>query len=127
LVVVNNALMRSGFNEKTVLSGSCCFLNMFQYINFKVEHQFVGDTKVALYGIGSMRDERLNRMWQGKKVRFLKPDENKNAGRRNDSEDESEEDPEDEDENSGWCNIYYSTFIKIEMQAKDPKIACTTV
>jgi double-strand break repair protein MRE11 len=28
-----------------------------------------GDTRVALYGMGSMRDERLNRMWQGKKVR----------------------------------------------------------
>ena len=27
-----------------------------------------GDTRVALYGMGSMRDERLNRMWQGKKV-----------------------------------------------------------
>jgi double-strand break repair protein MRE11 len=27
-----------------------------------------GSTRVALYGMGSMRDERLNRMWQGKKV-----------------------------------------------------------
>jgi double-strand break repair protein MRE11 len=34
-----------------------------------------GDTKIALYGMGSMRDERLNRMWRGKKVRFLKPEE----------------------------------------------------
>lgn len=33
-----------------------------------------GDTKVALYGMGSMRDERLNRMWQGKKVKFLRPE-----------------------------------------------------
>ena len=32
-------------------------------------------TKVALYGMGSMRDERLNRMWRGKKVRFLRPEE----------------------------------------------------
>ncbi|CAM9386970.1 unnamed protein product, partial [Ectocarpus sp. 12 AP-2014] len=32
-----------------------------------------GLTKVALYGMGSMRDERLNRMWQQKKVRFLRP------------------------------------------------------
>ena len=30
-----------------------------------------GDTRVALYGMGSMRDERLNRMWQGKKVCVL--------------------------------------------------------
>jgi double-strand break repair protein MRE11 len=50
-----------------------------------------GDTKVALYGMGSMRDERLNRMWQGKKVRFLKPEV-------------EEEDGEDDD--SGWFNIF---------------------
>lgn len=35
-----------------------------------------GDTKIALYGMGSMRDERLNRMWRGKKVRFLRPRDN---------------------------------------------------
>jgi len=34
-----------------------------------------GGTKVALYGMGSMRDERLNRMWRGKKVRFLRPEQ----------------------------------------------------
>jgi double-strand break repair protein MRE11 len=34
-----------------------------------------GDTKIALYGLGSMRDERLNRMWSGQKVKFLQPDE----------------------------------------------------
>jgi double-strand break repair protein MRE11 len=33
-----------------------------------------GSTKVALYGLGSLRDERLNRMWQQQKVRFLRPD-----------------------------------------------------
>lgn len=27
-----------------------------------------GLTKLALYGMGSMRDERLNRMWQQKKA-----------------------------------------------------------
>ena len=32
-----------------------------------------GNTRVALYGLGNMRDERLNRMWQQKKVRFLRP------------------------------------------------------
>ena len=31
------------------------------------------DTRVALYGMGSMRDERLNRMWSKKKVKFLRP------------------------------------------------------
>jgi len=33
-----------------------------------------GTTKVALYGLGNLRDERLNRMWQSKKVRFLRPE-----------------------------------------------------
>jgi double-strand break repair protein MRE11 len=32
-----------------------------------------GETNLALYGLGHMRDERLNRMWQSKKVRFLRP------------------------------------------------------
>ncbi len=31
-------------------------------------------TRVALYGMGSLRDERLNRMWSKKKVRFLRPE-----------------------------------------------------
>ena len=34
-----------------------------------------GSSRVALYGMGSLRDERLNRMWHGKKVRFLRPDD----------------------------------------------------
>jgi double-strand break repair protein MRE11 len=34
-----------------------------------------GETQVALYGMGSLRDERLNRMWQSKKVRFQRPGE----------------------------------------------------
>jgi double-strand break repair protein MRE11 len=33
-----------------------------------------GGTKLALYGLGSMRDERLNRMWTSQKVRFLRPE-----------------------------------------------------
>ena len=32
-----------------------------------------GNTRIALYGLGNMRDERLNRLWQQKKVRFLRP------------------------------------------------------
>ena len=35
-----------------------------------------GITKIALYGLGSLRDERLNRMWEKKKVRFLRPENN---------------------------------------------------
>ena len=49
-----------------------------------------GDTKVALYGMGSMRDERLNRMWQGKKVKFLRPEHGST----------------DEDEQKEWFNIF---------------------
>jgi double-strand break repair protein MRE11 len=30
-------------------------------------------TNIALYGLGAMRDERLNRMWMQKKVRFSQP------------------------------------------------------
>ncbi|KAJ1445572.1 Metallo-dependent phosphatase-like protein [Pelagophyceae sp. CCMP2097] len=33
-----------------------------------------GGTHVAIYGLGNMRDERLNRMWQQKKVKFLRPE-----------------------------------------------------
>jgi double-strand break repair protein MRE11 len=30
-------------------------------------------TKLALYGLGAIRDERLSRMWRNKKVRFIRP------------------------------------------------------
>ncbi len=32
-----------------------------------------GQTQVALYGLGSMRDERLNRMWRGGHLTFSRP------------------------------------------------------
>jgi double-strand break repair protein MRE11 len=50
------------------------------------------NTKVALYGMGSMRDERLNRMWSKKKVKFLKP----------------ADEPEDDNDKEGkeWFNIF---------------------
>ncbi|KAL7512292.1 hypothetical protein ACHAXN_012756 [Cyclotella atomus] len=56
-----------------------------------------GHTKVALYGMGSMRDERLNRMWQSKSVRFLKPD---------DETVDRGDDEEEEGERSNWFNIF---------------------
>jgi len=34
-----------------------------------------GTTNLALYGLGNIRDERLNRMWTKKKVKFLRPSE----------------------------------------------------
>jgi double-strand break repair protein MRE11 len=57
-----------------------------------------GTTKVALYGLGNMRDERLNRMWQGKKVRFLRPEGAEQS--KGDSDDDEEE------EESGFFNIF---------------------
>ncbi len=75
-----------------------------------------GETKVALYGMGSMRDERLNRMWQGKKVRFLKPEREKGGGNGDgdgsDSDDNDDDDDngngdfDDEQEDSEWFNIF---------------------
>jgi double-strand break repair protein MRE11 len=38
-----------------------------------------GITHLALYGMGSMRDERLNRMWQSQKVQFARPAESTTA------------------------------------------------
>jgi double-strand break repair protein MRE11 len=32
-----------------------------------------GDTYIALYGLGAVRDERLNRMWNLRKVKFVRP------------------------------------------------------
>ena len=42
--------------------------------------------------LGSMRDERLNRMWNGRKVRFLRPTE--------------EEDDDENEESTGFFNIF---------------------
>lgn len=49
-----------------------------------------GGTKVAIYGLGAMREARLNRMWASKKVQFLRP----------------EEDEEDHEDDSGFLNIF---------------------
>jgi double-strand break repair protein MRE11 len=45
-------------------------------------------TKLALYGLGAIRDERLNRMWRQKKVKFVRPREN-----------------DDDDVDNKWFNI----------------------
>ena len=62
-----------------------------------------GETKLALYGMGSMRDERLNRMWQGKKVRFLKPIEEKDTNGSRYNNDDNDDESDDENE---WFNIF---------------------
>ena len=53
-----------------------------------------GTTQVALYGLGSMRDERLNRMWRGGHLTFSRPAETAAA-----NNDENSENP-------SWFNIF---------------------
>lgn len=67
-----------------------------------------GETKVALYGMGSMRDERLNRMWQGKKVRFLRPEEDTTGNRQRRNDEAAEDDDEENGASnlSSWFNIF---------------------
>lgn len=56
-----------------------------------------GNTKVALYGLGSLRDERLNRMWERQKVRFCRPADDD----RNENHDDN-----DDEEDEGFFNIF---------------------
>jgi double-strand break repair protein MRE11 len=60
-----------------------------------------GTTNVALYGLGSMRDERLNRMWREGKVGFLRPqeDKKKKGGRSRSRRKRSSNDDNDSDDN----------------------------
>jgi double-strand break repair protein MRE11 len=59
-----------------------------------------GDTKVALFGLGSMRDERLNRMWNEKNVKFMRPQVSQNRQGFASDEDETEK------ETGQWFNIF---------------------
>ncbi len=66
-------------------------------------------TKVAIYGMGNMRDERLNRMWQGNKVRFMKPDNKgtgNGSGHQDNDNDENNSSEEEDDEENEWFNIF---------------------
>lgn len=54
-----------------------------------------GATKVALYGLSNMRDERLNRMWRGEKLSFTQPKQPSGGG---DGEEQS-------GGGGGWFNI----------------------
>ena len=38
-----------------------------------------GETNVAIYGLGNMRDERLSRAWTKEKLRFVRPPEEENV------------------------------------------------
>ena len=54
-----------------------------------------GTSSVALYGLGSLRDERLNRMWQNNKVRFIRPNPSQSS-----NDEASVEDADD------WFNLF---------------------
>jgi len=58
---------------------------------------------VALYGMGAMREERLHRMFQNKKVRFLRPQEDNDD---DDSDKSGGENDDGEEETSGFFNIF---------------------
>jgi double-strand break repair protein MRE11 len=62
-----------------------------------------GKTKLALYGLGSMREERLNRLWNKGMVQFLRTDDDDveeeaddNAHEEDDEDDDAEEDSKKE-------------------------------
>jgi double-strand break repair protein MRE11 len=57
-----------------------------------------GTTQVALYGLGSMRDERLNRMWRGEHLTFSRPAEDPNVTNNNGGD--------DDDPTQQWFNIF---------------------
>lgn len=40
-----------------------------------------GETYVAIYALGAIRDERLNRMWQLKNIRFIRPSAQYDGGK----------------------------------------------
>lgn len=63
-----------------------------------------GETKVALFGLGSMRDERLNRMWTERKVKFMRPQVLASQNEQGYASDD-EEDGDDE-KIEGWFNIF---------------------
>ena len=51
-----------------------------------------------------MRDERLNRMWDSKKVRFLRPEEDDTD--KNKEDDNNDEDDDEDDSPTGFFNIF---------------------
>lgn len=61
-----------------------------------------GETQLCLYSLGSMRDERLNRMWNNKKVRFLRPQQDIE----NDKDNHIDDEDGDSIENEGFFNIF---------------------
>ena len=67
-----------------------------------------GTTRVALYGLGSLRDERLNRMWEKQKVVFLRPEEEEG-----DDDDSNRDDEDDDDEFNNNTSKNDGSFFNI--------------
>lgn len=59
-----------------------------------------GNTRVALYGLGSMRDERLNRMWKDEKIHFSRPAGAVEGG------DVDANDDDDGEESQSYFNVF---------------------
>lgn len=84
-----------------------------------------GSTKVALYGLGSMRDERLNRMWRDNQIHFSKPQHQGSDGGGGDDDDAN-------DEHAKFFNIFalhqnrdYGRGTKNAIKVRTSKITST--
>ncbi|KAG2219859.1 hypothetical protein INT45_000746 [Circinella minor] len=62
-----------------------------------------GDTKLALYGLGNVRDERLHHAWRDGSVSFIRP-----AGNRENEEEEEEEEAQQSQE---WLDNAFNMFV----------------
>lgn len=80
------------FLPVSISSGSNDVRSQCTFLQDCAEHAFISPYH-SIAGIGSMRDERLNRMWQNKKVRFLRP--TPASGR-----------SENDDDGIPWFNIF---------------------
>jgi DNA repair exonuclease SbcCD nuclease subunit len=65
-----------------------------------------GSTYVAMYGLGSMRDERLNRMWRSEQVSFSRPDNNINNTNHNKNTTNNHDDENDDETCPTFFNIF---------------------
>jgi double-strand break repair protein MRE11 len=64
-----------------------------------------GETQLCLYSLGSMRDERLHRMFKNQKVRFLRPQQDIDQQNHRQTNN-SDEDDEENDDTQGFFNIF---------------------
>ena len=53
--------MHSHTNQTLVIMTLCILL------------YYIGNTHIAIYGLGAVRDERLNRLWSSNNVKFIRP------------------------------------------------------